>query len=56
MLEYSDEDSAISAVKSTGDQRILPGQVIVLLGRGPMGAGMPETAQITSAQVHQSPQ
>ena len=46
---FTDENSAISAVKSTGDQRILPGQVIVLLGRGPMGAGMPETAQITSA-------
>ena len=46
---FYDESSAIAAVKSTGDQRVLPGEVIVLLGRGPMGAGMPETAQITSA-------
>ena len=42
---FYDESSAIAAVKSTGDQRVLPGEVIVLLGRGPMGAGMPETAQ-----------
>jgi len=46
---FYDESSAIASVKSTGDQRVLPGEVIVLLGRGPMGAGMPETAQITSA-------
>ena len=46
---FYDESAAIAAVKSTGDQRVLPGEVIVLLGRGPMGAGMPETAQITSA-------
>ena len=46
---FVDEQSAINAVKSTGEGRVKPGEVIVLLGRGPLGAGMPETAQITSA-------
>ncbi len=46
---FVDEQSAISAVKSTGEDRVKPGEVIVLLGRGPLGAGMPETAQVTSA-------
>lgn len=43
------EDSAIEAVKSTGPDGIRSGDVIVLLCRGPIGAGMPETAQITIA-------
>jgi putative YjhG/YagF family dehydratase len=43
------EDQAIEAVRSTGGNRIQPGEVIVLLCRGPVGAGMPETAQITIA-------
>jgi dihydroxyacid dehydratase/phosphogluconate dehydratase len=46
---FTDEHSAISAVKSVGSDRVRPGEVIVLIGRGPIGAGMPETAQITSA-------
>jgi dihydroxyacid dehydratase/phosphogluconate dehydratase len=46
---FTTEGEAISAVKSTGDDRVKPGEVLVLLGRGPLGAGMPETAQITSA-------
>ena len=43
------EESAIEAVKSTGNDRIRPGEIVVLLCRGPVGAGMPETAQITIA-------
>jgi putative YjhG/YagF family dehydratase len=43
------EDDAIEAVKSSGPERIAPGDCIVLLCRGPLGAGMPETAQITIA-------
>ena len=46
---FVDELAAICAVKSQGDDRIQEGEVIVLLCRGPIGAGMPETAQITSA-------
>ncbi len=46
---FTSEVAAIAAVKSTGADQIRPGEVLVLLGRGPSGAGMPETAQITSA-------
>jgi xylonate dehydratase len=43
------EEDAIRAVKSTGEHRLRKGDVMVLLCRGPIGAGMPETAQITIA-------
>jgi putative YjhG/YagF family dehydratase len=40
------EPAVIAAIKAN---RILPGDVLVLIGRGPMGAGMEETYQVTSA-------
>ena len=40
------EPAVIAAIKA---DRILPGDVLVLIGRGPMGAGMEETYQVTSA-------
>ncbi len=40
------ESAAIAAIKS---KRIQPGDVLVLICRGPMGAGMEEIYQITSA-------
>jgi putative YjhG/YagF family dehydratase len=43
------EDAAIRAVKSAGDDAIRTGEILVLLCRGPIGAGMPETAQVTLA-------
>ncbi len=46
---FCSEAEAIAAVKSTGDDRIRKGDVMVLIGVGPLGAGMPETAQITIA-------
>jgi putative YjhG/YagF family dehydratase len=46
---FASEPSAIAAVKSTGDDRIREGDVMVLIGLGPIGCGMPETAQITIA-------
>jgi xylonate dehydratase len=46
---FASEPSAIAAVKSTGDDRIREGDVMVLIGLGPLGCGMPETAQITIA-------
>jgi putative YjhG/YagF family dehydratase len=46
---FCSEAAGIAAVKSTGDDRILEGDVMVLVGIGPVGAGMPETAQITTA-------
>jgi xylonate dehydratase len=43
------EPDAVAAIK---EQRIREGDVIVLICRGPMGAGMEETYQITSALKH----
>lgn len=49
---FASEPDAIAAVKSTGDDRIQKGDVIVLIGLGPIGCGMPETAQLTIALKH----
>jgi xylonate dehydratase len=46
---FTTERAAIAAVKSTGADQIAAGTVIVLAGRGPMGAGMEETYQLTAA-------
>ncbi len=48
------ERAAIAAIKSHGADRIKPGDVLVLICRGPMGAGMEETYQVTSALKHLS--
>jgi putative YjhG/YagF family dehydratase len=46
---FTRENEAIAAIKGQGDRPIRPGDVLVLIGRGPMGAGMEEIFQITSA-------
>jgi dihydroxyacid dehydratase/phosphogluconate dehydratase len=49
---FVDERDAIRAVKGvarTGERAIEAGDVIVLIGNGPSGTGMQETAQITTA-------
>ena len=46
---FTRERDAIAAIKGQGDRPIRPGDVLVLMGRGPMGAGMEEIFQITSA-------
>ena len=46
---FTTEREAIAALKGTADDPILPGTVIVLAGRGPLGSGMEETYQLTSA-------
>ena len=46
---FTSERDAIAAVKGQTDQPIASGEVIVLIGRGPIGCGMEETYQITSA-------
>ena len=51
---FSSEEAAIAAIKSTGDDRVQEGEVLVLAGLGPMGAGMPETYQVTSALRYSS--
>jgi putative YjhG/YagF family dehydratase len=46
---FSDEREAIRAIKGQASRPIQPGDVIVLIGNGPSGTGMQETAQITFA-------
>ena len=46
---FTRERDAIAAIKGQGERPIRPGDVLVLMGRGPVGAGMEEIYQITSA-------
>ncbi|MEP6849354.1 MAG: YjhG/YagF family D-xylonate dehydratase [Acidobacteriota bacterium] len=46
---FTTERATIAAIKSQGDDRIKSGDVVVLICRGAMGAGMEEVYQITSA-------
>jgi putative YjhG/YagF family dehydratase len=46
---FRTEAAAIAAIKSHGPGSVQPGDIIVLICRGPMGSGMEETYQITSA-------
>lgn len=46
---FTSERAAIAAIKSHGPDRVQPGDIVVLIGRGPMGSGMEEIYQITSA-------
>jgi len=48
------EKAAIAAIKSHGPDRVKPGDILVLICRGPAGAGMEEVYQITSALKHLS--
>jgi len=51
---FTRERAAIAAIKSQGPGRVQPGDVMVLICRGPLGAGMEEIYQITSALKHLS--
>jgi xylonate dehydratase len=51
---FTTERAAIAAIKSGGPGRVQPGDVMVLICRGPLGAGMEEIYQITSALKHLS--
>jgi putative YjhG/YagF family dehydratase len=51
---FTSERAAIAAIKGQGPERIRAGDVLVLICRGPMGAGMEEIYQITSALKHLS--
>jgi putative YjhG/YagF family dehydratase len=46
---FTSEVDAIAAIKGQTQRPVQPGDVVVLIGRGPMGSGMEETYQITSA-------
>jgi dihydroxyacid dehydratase/phosphogluconate dehydratase len=51
---FRTEHAAMQAVKSNGDERLKPGDILVLICRGPMGSGMEEIYEITSALKHLS--
>jgi len=46
---FTSERAAIAAIKAQTDKPLKPGDILVLAGRGPLGSGMEETYQITSA-------
>ncbi len=49
---FTRERAAIAAIKGQSEQPIKPGDILVLIGRGPAGAGMEEIYQITAALRH----
>jgi putative YjhG/YagF family dehydratase len=51
---FTTERAVVAAIKSRGPDRIQAGDVVVLICRGPMGAGMEEIYQVTSALKHLS--
>ena len=51
---FTTERAAIAAIKSHGPARIKAGDVLVLICRGPLGAGMEEIYQINAALRHLS--
>jgi putative YjhG/YagF family dehydratase len=46
---FTRERDAIAAIKGQNDNPLKAGDVLVLMGRGPLGSGMEETYQITAA-------
>jgi len=46
---FTSERAAVAALKGRGEPAVGPGDVLVLICRGPMGAGMEEIYQVTSA-------
>jgi putative YjhG/YagF family dehydratase len=51
---FTTERGVIGAIKSRGPDAVKPGDIIVLMCRGPQGSGMEEIYQITSALKHLS--
>ncbi len=49
---FSSEREAVSAIKGQHPRPIQAGEIIILMCRGPLGAGMEETYQVTSALKH----
>jgi xylonate dehydratase len=49
---FGSEAGAIAAIKSHGPDAVRPGDVVVVAACGPMGTGMEETYQVTSALKH----
>ncbi|WP_435016837.1 YjhG/YagF family D-xylonate dehydratase [Tundrisphaera sp. TA3] len=51
---FTRESDAVAAIKGQGGSPVKSGDVVVLIGRGPIGAGMEEIYQVTSALKHLS--
>ena len=51
---FISEREAVAAIKGQGTRKVEAGDVLVLMCRGPMGSGMEETYQVTSALKHLS--
>ncbi|MBX0326415.1 YjhG/YagF family D-xylonate dehydratase [Oscillochloris sp. ZM17-4] len=49
---FTRERDAVAAIKSQGPERVQPGEVVVLICGGPLGTGMEEIYQVTSALKH----
>src|SRR3984957_16237799 len=49
---FRTEAAAVAAIKRQGPDRVRPGDILVLICRGPMGSGMEEIYQINSALNH----
>ncbi|MCE9566640.1 MAG: YjhG/YagF family D-xylonate dehydratase [Planctomycetes bacterium] len=49
---FTTEKAVIAAIKGDGERKVVPGDIVVLCCRGPMGSGMEETYQVTSALKH----
>jgi putative YjhG/YagF family dehydratase len=49
---FTSERAAIAGIKGLGERKVQPGDIIMLIGRGPMGTGMEETYQLTAALKH----
>ncbi len=49
---FTTEKEAVSAAKGQHPRPLKAGDIVILIGRGPMGTGMEETYQLTSALKH----
>jgi putative YjhG/YagF family dehydratase len=49
---FTTERAVIAAIKGEGERKVVAGDVVVLCCRGPLGSGMEETYQVTSALKH----
>jgi len=49
---FTSERDAMAAIKGQSDRHVVAGDVLVLIGRGPLGTGMEEIYQVTSALKH----
>mgnify|MGYP005848456401 CR=1 FL=1 len=49
---FTSERAAIAAIKGLTENPVRPGDILVVIGRGPSGSGMEETYQLTAALRH----